>query len=276
MNYLHLAKSVVGFYFFMKRQTKNYGDPVDLSEEECLKVFESLKSNSFSKYKFYFVLDIRTMKHTYMLNVEKFLISKNNNFTVDATFRAIHPDYLIENLHWAETTFRYVTTELKFTEGFKPLQQYYRIQLPMKLIDNNYHWLMMECSPLQLDKDNNVITVLISYTMLRPFIKGEKIHIMGTLYDENFENKSELNYAFWKTVYVRKPLELTPEQNKIIDLLCEDPSRTNGEIADLLNKKKNNIDVQNKHILERARKSFQNETFENVRDVVEFMKSINF
>lgn len=275
MNYLQLAKSVIGFYFFMKRQTSNYGEPVDLNEEECEKVIESLKSNSFSKYKFYFVLDIRSMKHTYMLNVEKFLTLKNNNFSVDATFRAIHPDYLVENLQWAETTFRYVTTELKFSEGFKPLQQYYRIQVPMKLLDNNYHWLMMECSPLQLDKNNNVITVLISYTVLRPFVKGEKTLVMGTLYDENFENKPGLNYAFWKTYFVRKPLVLTLEQNKIIDLLIEDISRTNADIADLLQKKKNTIDIQNKQILERARLSFQNETFDNVRDVVEFMKSMN-
>ena len=276
MNYLLLAKSVIGFYFFMNRQTKNYGEPVDLSEEECEKVFESLKSSSFSKYKFYFVLDIRTMKHTYMLNVGKFLTQKNNNFSVDSTFRAIHPDFLIENLQWAESTFRFVTTELKFTEGFKPLQQYYRIQVPMKLIDGNYHWMMMECSPLQLDRDKNVITVLISYTMLRPFVKGEKTVVMGTLYDNDFEKKSELNYAFWKTYFVRKPLVLTPEQNKIIDLLIQDTTRTNSHIAYLLQKKKNTIDIQNKQILERARTSFQNEKFESVRDVVEFMKAKNF
>ena len=276
MNYLHLAKSVIGFYFFMKRQTSNYGEPFNLSQEECEKVFESLKSNSFSKYKFYFVLDIRTMKHTYMLNVDKFLMLKNNNFSVDSTFRAIHPDYLVENLQWAESTFRFVTTELKFTDGFKPLQQYYRIQVPMKLLDGNYHWLMMECSPLQLDRDNNVITVLISYTMLRPFVKGEKTVVMGTLYDDDFEKKSELNYAFWKTYFVRKPLVLTPEQNKIIDLLIEDTTRTNSDIACLLQKKKNTIDIQNKQILERARTSFQNEKFESVRDFVEFMKAKNF
>ena len=274
MNYLHLAKSVIGFYFFMNRQTKNYGEPVDLSEEECSKVFDSLKAEGFSKYRFFFVIDIRTMKITFSYNIEKFIAFKNT-FTTDDTFRVTHPDYLLSNIQWAESTFRYVTTVLKFTEGFKPLQQYYRIQVPMKLIDGNYHWMLTECSPLQLDKDKNIITALLTYTVLRPFVKGEKVTVIGALYDENFENV-DLNQAFRKTYFVRKPLVLTPEQNKIIDLLIEDPTRTNGDIAELLQKKKNTIDVQNKQILERARLSFQNETFENVRDIVEFMKSMNF
>ena len=43
-----------------------------------------------------------------------------------------------------------------------------------------------------------------------------------------------------------------------------------------LNKKKNNIDIQNKQILERARESFRNENFENVRDGIVFLKDIQF
>lgn len=274
MNYLHLAKAVISFYFFMKKQTANYGSPVFLSDEECLKVYESIKNDQFSKNKFVFVMDVCKSSIIFQYNMEKFLPFKKN-YTVDDSFKATHPDYLVELLRWAETTFRYVATELKASQNFKPMEQHYRVTVPMKMKDGKYHWMLQDTSPLQFDKNNNVVTVMNTFTMVRPFITGEKIPLMGTLYDDNFD-QIEWNQSFWKMFFLHKPFDLTPEQNKIIEVLTLNSDLTNSEIAEKLNKKKNTIDIQNKQILERARESFKYETFENVREVVDFLKSVQF
>ncbi len=274
MNYLHLAKAVIGFYFFMKRHTANYGDPIYLSEEECQKIYENIKADKYTKNRYFFVMDIRTSKIKFEYNMEKFLPYKKK-YTVDDSFKATHPDYLLEVLMWAETTFRYVTTELKLSQNFKPMEQHYRVTIPIKMKDGKYHWMLQDTSPLQFDKNNNVVTVMNTFTMVRPFITGEKIPLMGTLYDENFD-QIEWNQAFWKMFFLHKPFVLTPEQDKIIEILTQNSDLSNTEIAEKLNKKKNTIDIQNKQILDRARESFKNEKFENVREVVSFLKSVQF
>lgn len=66
-------------------------------------------------------------------------------------------------------------------------------------------------------------------------------------YRQVFEVK-EWTQNVWKDFFTHSPFELTPEQERIIEALGQNNTLTNTEIAQLLNKKKNTIDVQNKHL----------------------------
>ena len=217
-------------------------------------------------------MDIRTLQFPFLYNIEKFLPFKKK-FTIDAYFRAIHPDYIIDYIRWAEAVYRCATTELKAV--IQPLKQNYRITIPMKLLDGNYHWMLMDCMALQFDKDNNIITHLNTYTVVRPYRVGENTPLVGNISGENFDDE-KWNNLLWKMYFTRKPFVLTAEQSKIVEALVHNTELSNSEIAELLDKKKNTIDAQNKQILERARASFITESFENVREVVCFLKTMEF
>ena len=217
MNYLHLAKTVIGFYFFMKRQTRDFGEPVTLTYSECEKIYDAIRAEKFKSCKFALSMDIRTLKFPFVHNVDNFLSCKNN-FTIDTYFRAIHPEYIIDYVKWAEAVYSCISSDLRLIA--EPLKQNYRITIPMKLLDGNYHWLLMDAVALQFDSNNNVISHLNTYTVLRPFIKGEQTPLIGNLsgpgIDEEIWNETLLNLYF-----TRKPFILTPEQNKIVEVLIK-------------------------------------------------------
>ena len=272
MNYLHIAKAVIGFYFFMKRHTRNYGEPVLLSQAECNKIYDCIRSERFTSCKFALSMDIRTLEFPFVHNIEKFLFFKNK-FTIDTYFRAIHPDYIIDYIRWAEAIYSCILTDLRSI--LEPLKHNYRITIPMKLLDGKYHWLLMNCVTLQLDNHQNIITHLNTYTVIRPFQEGEKTPLVGNLSGDNLDEK-KWNTALLDMYSRRKPFILTPEQNKIVELLIKKSTLSNAEIAELLNKKKNNIDAQNKQILERARASFTDEYFGNIKEVIVYLKNMEF
>ena len=270
MNYLHIAKAVIGFYFFMKRHTRNHGEPVTLTQAECDRIYDNIRSERFTSCKFALSMDIRTLNFPFVYNIEKFLPFKNN-FTIDAYFRAIHPDYIIDYIRWAEATYSCILTDLRSIA--EPLKHNYRITIPMKLLDGKYHWLLMNCVSLQLDKHQNIITHLNTYTVVRPFQEGENTPLVGNLSGENLD-EVKWNLILTNMYCQRQPFVLTPEQNKIVELLINNTTLSNAEIAELLHKKKNTIDAQNKQILERARTAFTDEHFENIKEVVSYLKNM--
>lgn len=266
MNPLTLGKVIIQNYFFMKALTHKLGEPVHLTEGECQKVFEDLKADRMMAQKFAIVVDVKTQKIIWHLNTEKFLNYKGV-FCTEKFFLSIHADFLVDFIKWVQANYIFVYQN---SHVLDPLNQSSRLTVP---IDNKYHWVLQEVTPLQVDASNNLVTHLNIYTALRPMEEGEKVQIIGRLYNNGFEVK-DWTKSVWKEFFTIRPFELTPEQRRIVKILNENIELSNLEIAQALSKQKNTIDVQNKQILARAREAFPNQSFETTKDVVRFLREI--
>ena len=271
MNPLTLTKTIIQNYFFMKTLTHKLGAPVHLTEGECQKVFDDLKADRMMAQKFALVVDVKTQKIIWHLNTEKFLNYKGV-FSTEKFFFSIHADFLVDFIKWVQANYIFIYQN---SHVLDPLNQCSRLTVPLKLYDDKYHWVLQEVTPLQVDASNNLVTHLNIYTALRPMEEGEKVQIVGRLYNNGFEVK-DWTKSVWKEFFTIRPFELTPEQSRIVKVLNENIELSNLEIAQVLGKQKNNIDVQNKQILARTREAFPNQSFETIKEVVRFLREIGY
>ena len=271
MNPLTLTKTIIQNYFFMKALTHKLGEPIHLTEGECQKVFDDLKADRMMAQKFALVVDVKTQKIIWHLNTEKFLNYKGV-FGTEKFFLSIHTDFLVDFIKWVQANYIFIYQN---SHVLDPLNQCSRLTVPLKLYDDKYHWVLQEVTPLQVDASNNLVTHLNIYTALRPMEEGEKVQIVGRLYNNGFEVK-DWTKSVWKEFFTIRPFELTPEQRRIVTVLNENIELSNLEIAQAHGKQKNTIDVQNKQILARAREAFPNRPFETIKEVVRFLREIGY
>ena len=271
MNPLALGKVIIQNYSFMRTLTHKLGVPVRLTEGECQKVFRDLKADRMMAQKFALVIDVKTQKIIWHLNTEKFLNYKGV-FATEKFFLSIHTDFLVDFLKWVQANYIFVYQN---SHVLDPLNQCSRLTVPLKLYDNKYHWVLQEVTPLQVDASNNLVTHLNVYTALRPMEEGEKVQIVGRLYNNGFEVK-DWTKSVWKEFFTIRPFELTPEQSRIVETLDKNIKLSNIKIAQALGKQKNTIDVQNKQILARARDAYPNHLFETIKEVVRFLRNIGY
>ena len=272
MNLLSLGKVIVKNIFFMQALTRKLGEPVWLTEAECNTVFEDIKADTLMAQKFALVCDIKTMSIPFIHNTEKFL-SYQGQLDLKKFFLMLHPDFMEDYINWGQATYSYAMNNKAM--NIEPLNHCTRMTIPLKLTNGKYHWVLQEAVALQIDGAGNLVSHLNVYTILNEMEGDEKVRINGQLYNNGFEVK-EWTQTVWKDFFTRQSFELTNEQQRIVEVLHKNSTLSNTEIATLLGKTKNTIDAHNKHILERARHSFTFHTFGNVRDVVIFLKSINY
>jgi hypothetical protein len=145
----------------------------------------------------------------------------------------------------------------------------------MKLKDNNYHWVLKESTPFQLDKDKNMITHFNVYTVLNPYHSDRTLPLIGEAWDNEFRNELwTLELAKYR--FASRPFFLSRSQKLIVEVINENPKFTNAQIAKYLGKGKNTVDTQNKQILEKAKKSFPHRGFSTVKNLVEFLNDIGY
>jgi DNA-binding CsgD family transcriptional regulator len=272
MNILTLSAVIVKNIFFMKALTRKLGEPVRLTEGECNTVFENLKADTLMAQKFALTCNIKTMSIPFQHNTEKFL-TYQGQLDLKKFFMMLHPDFMEDYIKWGQATYSYAMNNKAL--NLEPLNHCTRMTIPIKLSNGKYHWVLQEAVALQLDGAGNLVSHLNVYTILNEMEGDEKVRIIGQLYNNGFEVK-EWTQTVWKDFFTRQSFELTPEQQRIVETLHNNINLSNTEIAAILNKTKNTIDAHNKHILERARHSFTFQAFGNVRDVVIFLKSINY
>ncbi len=270
--YLDLGHTIVQAFFFLRNLTKNCGKPVNWSNEKLKEFFQTLGENRFMTNRFSIAVDLRVNQAIFQMNVENYL-DYEGAFTIDKYLRTVHLDYLRDYLKWSVTLYLHAKN---IKDTLVPMQQSFRLALPMKLKKIGYHWVLMEAFPVQMDMENNMVTHLNIFTPLRPFDSKDKIPLIGDFWDKHTRHE-EWTQAIWKKVFTSPNcFILTPEQRRIVDLLRKSPDLTNAEVAQHLGKQKNTIDVQNKQILVRARDCFPLHAFETVKDVVALLNELAF
>lgn len=113
------------------------------------------------------------------------------------------------------------------------------------------------------------------YTLLHEMEENENVPIISRFYNDGFEVK-EWTQTVWKDFFTKQIFELTKEQGRIVEVLHKNMGFSNTQIAEALDKTKNTIDVQNKHIKARAKAAFPNQAFGTIRDVVRFLREIGY
>lgn len=270
--YLSLGKTIVQAFFFQKNLARTLGAPVHWDDKATREFLHSLGENHLMANSFALAMDLRNTQPIFMMNVEKYL-DIQGDFTVEKYFRSIHFDYLNEYLKWTQCIYLYAA-QLK--DKLQPMQQSFRIAIPLKLKKVGYHWVLMQAFPLQKDKVNNMVTHLNIYTPLRHFDPKERIPLIGDLWDKH-TRQEDWTQGLWKNVFTSQAsFVLTPAQRSILEVLKNEPELTNAQIAQRLGKGKNTVDVQNKQILARARDCFPLHTFETVRDVAALLDELAF
>ena len=256
----------------MNALTRKLGAPVHLSKADCQRVVDDLKADKMMAQKFAFVYNIKENTLTYHVNTDRFLAYKG---ALDLTkfFLMIHPNYMEEYLKWGRAVYSYLMKQQHTT--IEPLNQCTRITVPLKLADGNYHWVLQEALPLEIDAGNKLISHLNIYSVLKPMLPTDKEKISQRLYDKGFE-ATQWTKVVWKEFFTLQTFDLATEERRIVDTLRENPTFTNAQIAEKLGKSKNTIDGQNKKILEKAARSFAYETLESVREVVLFLEKIGY
>ena len=271
MNLLEIGKTIVSNYFYMRSLTRNYGLPVNLNKEESQKVLDALINDRQMDQKFAVVMNIVSFEAEFHMNTEKFMQYKGS-FQANKFFYSLHPDFIVDYLKYARAAYTFVHNNKHL---FSPLNQCSRSTIPLKLKDGKYYWVLQECITFHFDANNHFISHLNIYTVLRPMEDGENVSVIGRLYNNGYE-VTEWSRMIWKEFFTSHSFELTPEQHKIVALLNENLTLNNSEIAEMLNKKKNTIDIQNKQILARARVAFPNQPFDTIKEVVKFIRDIGY
>jgi hypothetical protein len=272
MNLIQLGKTIVQNYFFMRTLTQQLGEPVYLTETACQKAFNALKENPTMAQKFALICNVKTLSIDSQHNTKNFL-KYTGNLDLNKFFMLLHPDFMVDYIRWGQATYSYLLQHPEIE--IVPLHQCTRINIPLQLSDGRYHWVMQEALPLQLDAQGKLITHLNIYTILHEMAPDENVPLVSRLYNNGFEVK-EWSQTVWKTFFTHRPFLLTPAQRQIIETLLQHPQFRNAEIAAHLQKNKNTIDIQNKQILACARIAFPNQPFDNLKEVVHFLREIRY
>ena len=271
MNPLKLGKAILETYFFMRTLTQKIGEPVQLTEEACRKIFADMKADKLMTHKFAMMVNIKMMKIPFHFNTEKFLPYKGK-LELTKFFNLIHLNFAIDYIKWGQAVYAFI---IKEQENFEPLDYNYRLTIPLKLKDGQYYWVLQESFLLQKDANNRLVSNLNIYTIIRPMERSEDIEMLGRFYNNGFEIK-EWAQSIRQQYFNSPKFELTTQQNAIVTQLHLIPLLNNAQIAELLNTSKDTIDMQNKNMLLRAREAFDNQAFGTVKDVVRFLEDLGY
>lgn len=136
------------------------GAPVDLSTPAYHRFLDDLKNPNYlmPDNSFYLVVDIRQEKLELAYGMQKSLGITANS--IKAFLQLIHPDYLEHYLVWAMASYK---TTFELRPHIKPLQQSYRITIPLKRYDNQYYWYSYHATALRIDANGMLVTHLNTY-----------------------------------------------------------------------------------------------------------------
>lgn len=179
--YISLGKTIIESFYFMHQLTRNFGPPVHWTSAQVQSFFHDLSNNHLMVNRFAIAMDATSNMPLFMMNVDRYL-DLAGEFSVEKYFRSIHLDYMEDYLKWAQSIYLYA---FHMKHVLEPMQQSFRLAVPLRILGTGYHWVLMEAFPLQLDAEHNMVSHINIYTPLRSFDSREKIPIIGDLWDRH-------------------------------------------------------------------------------------------
>jgi hypothetical protein len=277
MQQAELEKAILEFDRYMTQLTRDYSEPVTLTDQEMR---EYLNNTQLPGVDFSMVMG-SVSNDVICLNGVKEHLPIHARIIHDSEYlKLIHPDYLLDYLHWAQAGYRFVDAKSKLGE-LETLRTSFRLTFPILKKNGEYWWVRMAVTILQLDKDNHVITHLNRYHFIWPFNHIEKrIPLMGEIWLE----MPSVELAQWTRELRRhsnqiRSFTITNTERHILELVSRFPDYRSSDIASALNKKTNTIERHRRNIIAKAKEAFP--AFEDrsrltIKEIAQLLKDRQF
>jgi hypothetical protein len=271
MNTQLLIKIINDYNFYLKTIQKGLEEPFNISMEDLLHQVSNLNGRNHTTNQFYIGISNHPIQFFYEYNTDRYLEyqGKMNN---DKYLLLVHPNYLEDFILWKKIFYSYTNT---IKGELIPFKDFIRITFPIRLIDKRYYWVQCEITPVQFDNKNDMVSHLNTYTILHKYNPRQSHPLLVDFWKNNYADE-KFTKELHKHRFTKKPFYLSKEERKIMDVLLNDPKTTNENIAKYLNKTKNNIDMQIKNLLSKARKNFTTEKFKTKNDIAEFLNKLGY
>lgn len=268
--------ALTNFNIFLDGISAHCSEPVNMSEREVQEYMEKIRQSPNAIGEFYMVGDVTTVNIKHQVNSEKFL-PLGLIFTADEYIALIHPDYLVGYLRWAMACYSFID-EVANMHAPLALGMYFRITFPLRYKDGNFYWTLMDAVPLQVDKNNYMLTHLNRYVKLNVFGSAPKYQLQGEILGNNHFNAPQWMQALYAKMARRADAfsRLTPAEKKILLCIFRQPSKTVKEIAQALQKDEETVKRQRKSILLKAKENFPKMDVKNMKELVSFLEPYGY
>ncbi len=271
---------------FCNELVKDYGEPIKPSKEEIEKLKEDIITSSSNK-------NAHLQKHFYLIervdgeilfdyNIEKYIGLKSPFNLMD--FLSYIDDgtsdwtYLLDYLAWAKSAYSFIDKNLKNTDLYNVD---FKIRMPMRFSDGNVYWILVESKFLEVDKNNNLLSHINTYTIGNHYNEKSPIGLQAELFfNESYQEEWSKTIA--ENRFSIKPFSIMPIQKEILNYFYNNPSATIKQCAEYLSYPLNTIkkyisDCQRKQgIIDMAKVSFPSIQISKLKDVVAYLEKIGW
>lgn len=259
MDRQRVNEAIITLNSLLDHLSKTVTEPVEMTDEQAKAYVEMLGEKHVTTERFYIVASVLSSQLPYHVGAVEKLALPTAFFDADDYLRLVHPDYFEDYILYSCSAYEYIFLKKEEME-LAPLRQSIRVTIPLKYKNGKYRWTRLAILPLQLDKERNPVTHLNCYTVLEPFSEKEPHRpLKFEIWEENHYRVVEVEQWTQELQRLRNtklPFRLTRMEQTILDIIRENPGFRNADLADALQKKRNNIEKHNKNILAKAKESF--------------------
>jgi hypothetical protein len=264
----------------------DYGEPVRPSIEFINKLKEDIVNNSSNNnsrlQKNFFLIERVEGEILFAHNIDKYLGLKSPFNLME--FLSYIDDgsgdwtYLSDYLAWAKSTYSFVKRNIKGTDLYEVA---FKIRMPMRCVDGRVYWIQQESRFLEIDKNDNLISHVNTYTIGNHYNEKAPIGLQAELFFNESYHEAWSN-AIAENRFSIKPFSIMPIQKDILCYFRENPTATVKECAVDLSYPLNTIkkyisDCQRKQgIIDMAKVSFPSIKISKRKDVVAYLEKIGW
>ncbi|HUM89053.1 MAG TPA: hypothetical protein PKV50_05940 [Prolixibacteraceae bacterium] len=272
----------VDLFLFVDELIKDYGEPVEPDDTELEKlkniIITSPASNDHHLSKNFYLIERVAGEILFSHNVDKYL-GLENDFDL-ITFHSSIQDglhgwhYLKEYLTWGKVAYLFFR-EIKQKDEIHRYS--FKIRLPIRLKDGQIYWVLQSSSPLELDKNKNVISHINSYTIGELFAEKDIVLLVGGIFKDGFYC-NEFSQLYLENRYAVSPFVLSAPQKSILKYFYKNPDKTLRSCSETLKYPVNTLkkyisDCQRKQgIINKAKTSFPSIPFVHLKDVISYLE----
>lgn len=273
-------------FLFIDELIKDYEEPVSPSLEEIEKLKETIINNPANNYhhlqKHFYLIERVAGEFLFSYNVDKYL-----GLTGDFDQLGFHSyigdgvsgwHYLKEYLTWGKVAYLFFR---EITKVDDITRFSFKTRIPMRFSDGRIYWVLQESWPLELDKNNNVISHINNYTISELYKEKTPIEINAEFYKDG-RYCEEWNSLYTENRYAVKPFVLSPVQKDILNFFYNTPNATTAICAEGLKYPLNTVkkyisDCQRKRgVIDMAKASFPHIPIKTLKDVIIFLEKIGW
>jgi DNA-binding CsgD family transcriptional regulator len=248
------------------------GDPLHLSDSEYQALMLEHK-NQYEKSGYHnkmsMFVNIKTNKIEAVYNSYLTLGWKSDEWSVEAYFNRIHPEYIAPYLHWSMAVY-----QLGFELGgtIKPMASAFQLSVPIKHASGEYYWCLMTAYPTRVDANGQMTDHLNTFQKLEKMTDFNRRVLEPYLLD-HAEIAQGWTFRIRQKMKVFATQPLSENELKTLKLASEEVSTL--QIAKQLGVAKDTVMGYKKNIL-RMGSNICGRVFRDAEEVGRFYKAMDW